>query len=104
MCSPGIMAYHWLCVTLHRLGRDDHLAEHRIPSSDSNLAYCCHYMQDMRVLGLSTRTFERPPKDLSREDETEMTFCGFLAFLDPPKDCAIPCIKELYGRAVAVKV
>ena len=61
-------------------------------------------MQGMRVLGLSTRIFERLPKDLSREDETEMIFCGFLAFLDPPMGCAIPCIKELYSRAVAVKV
>ena len=33
-----------------------------------------------------------------------MMFCGFLAFLDPPKDCAVPCIHELHFRGVAVKV
>ena len=56
------------------------------------------------MLGLATRTFERLPKDLSLEDEAAMMFCGFLAFLDPPKDCAIPCIHELHSRGVAVKV
>lgn len=58
----------------------------------------------MRVLGLATRTFERLPQDLGPEDEAAMIFCGFLAFLDPPKDCAFPCIRELHSRGVAVKV
>lgn len=61
-------------------------------------------LQGMRVLGLATKSFERLPKDLSREDEAEMVFRGFLAFLDPPKDCAIPCIRELHARGIAVKV
>ena len=56
------------------------------------------------MLGLATRTFGRLPKDLSPEDEAVMMFCGFLAFLDPPKDCAVPCIRELHSRGIAVKV
>lgn len=37
-------------------------------------------------------------------DESRMLFRGFLAFVDPLKLSAIPCIKELYSRGVAIKV
>lgn len=58
----------------------------------------------MRVLGLATRIFERQPNHLSPEDEAVMMFGGFLAFLDPPKDGAVPCIRKLLSCGVAIKV
>lgn len=60
--------------------------------------------QGMRVLGLATRNFERQPENLRLEGEAVMTFNGFLAFLDPPKDCAVPCIRELLSCGIAIKV
>ncbi len=37
-------------------------------------------------------------------DETELTLCGFLTFLDPPKDSAAQAIAALSENGVAVKV
>lgn len=56
------------------------------------------------MVGLATKTFTKPLLRVSREDEAGMLFRGFLAFLDPPKESAIPCIKTLYGRGVSIKV
>ena len=62
--------------------------------------------QGLRVVGLATKTFTRSPQadGVTRDDESAMLFRGFLAFLDPPKESAIPCIKELYQRGIAIKV
>ena len=59
--------------------------------------------QGLRVVGLATKTFTKLLLRVEREDEAGMLFRGFLAFLDPPKESAIPCIKTLYDRGVSIK-
>lgn len=61
-------------------------------------------LQGLRVLGVSTRTFTKCLVDMSREDEDDMCFQGFLAFLDPLKPTAGKAIQDLHARGVAIKV
>ena len=63
----------------------------------------CIAGQGLRVVGLATKTFTKLLVRVGREDEAGMLFRGFLAFLDPPKESAIPCIKTLYERGVSIK-
>nr|WP_254053596.1 magnesium-translocating P-type ATPase [Singulisphaera sp. GP187] len=37
-------------------------------------------------------------------DEEDMILCGFIAFLDPPKESAAPAIAALRGHGVAIKI
>ncbi|WP_044549325.1 magnesium-translocating P-type ATPase [Mesorhizobium japonicum] len=56
-----------------------------------------------RVLGLAIRRFESQ-KTFSRKDEIDLTFAGFLLFLDPPKKGVKETLAELAQRGIAVKV
>ncbi|MCL1837545.1 MAG: magnesium-translocating P-type ATPase, partial [Treponema sp.] len=58
----------------------------------------------MRVLGLAQKVDNLPAGALSPADENEMTFIGYLAFLDPPKESAGAAIKALGEYGVRVKV
>jgi len=62
----------------------------------------------MRVLGVARKTINQPEENtttaLSAADESEMTFVGCLAFLDPPKDSAATAITALREYGVKVKV
>ncbi|MBA8882092.1 Mg2+-importing ATPase [Phyllobacterium myrsinacearum] len=56
-----------------------------------------------RVLGLATRTF--PSVSIDRKGaEAELTFAGFLLFLDPPKPGIAETIADLAQKGVATKV
>jgi Mg2+-importing ATPase len=57
----------------------------------------------MRVLGLAQKPVSLPVS-LSAADESDMTFIGCLAFLDPPKESAGKAITALEEYGVAVKV
>ncbi|MGV6874257.1 magnesium-translocating P-type ATPase [Pseudochelatococcus sp. B33] len=60
-------------------------------------------MQGFRVLGLAVRRF--PRRDAyTREDEADLTFAGFLLFLDPPKPGMAETLKALAARGVRVKM
>jgi Mg2+-importing ATPase len=56
-----------------------------------------------RVLALAYRDLDPRPA-YSREDESDLVLRGYLAFLDPPKDSALPAVKALREHGVAVKV
>jgi Mg2+-importing ATPase len=58
--------------------------------------------QGLRVLGLSSKKINANVC-LSR-DETDMTFLGFLVFLDPPKDGMAAIIHDLANLGVSLKV
>ncbi|MDR0331277.1 MAG: magnesium-translocating P-type ATPase [Chitinispirillales bacterium] len=58
----------------------------------------------MRVLGLARKAVDTAGRGLSVADESGMTFVGYLAFLDPPKDSAGAAIKALNDFGVRVKV
>lgn len=60
--------------------------------------------QGLRVLGLATRSCAKLVGNLSKEDERDMCFQGFLAFLDPLKESSGSAIKGLNAKGVEVKV
>jgi Mg2+-importing ATPase len=59
--------------------------------------------QGARVLGLATRPLPLRER-YHRDDETAMTFEGFLVFLDPPKPGVERTLAELRRLGVAIKV
>ncbi len=59
--------------------------------------------EGFRVLALASKKVERR-SSYSVNDESEMTFEGFLAFLDPPKATAKASLAELAKRGVQVKI
>jgi len=59
--------------------------------------------QGYRVLALAIRRVA-PRVRYGREDEREMTFAGFLLFLDPPKPDARLAIEQLAALGIAIKV
>jgi Mg2+-importing ATPase len=56
-----------------------------------------------RVLALAYRDFEPRPA-YSKEDECNLVLTGYVAFLDPPKDSALPAIRALQQHGVSIKV
>jgi Mg2+-importing ATPase len=61
--------------------------------------------EGFRVLGLSYKVLLDDERETyGAENETEMIFAGFLAFLDPPKESAAKAISELKNLGVEVKI
>jgi Mg2+-importing ATPase len=59
--------------------------------------------EGFRVLGLAMR--EMPKKGVyGKEDESGMSFLGFLAFLDPPKKTVRETLKRMIDHGVEVKI
>lgn len=60
--------------------------------------------QGFRLLGVAWREVE-PDRDHARlDDETDLVFAGFAAFLDPPKESARAALAELRRLGIAIKV
>jgi Mg2+-importing ATPase len=57
-----------------------------------------------RALGVAWREVERDREKANIADETDLTFSGFLAFLDPPKTGAREALTALANLGVALKV
>lgn len=60
--------------------------------------------EGLRVLGVATKLLPSNQQELRVADEADLTFQGFLAFLDPPKADAAEAIKLLHENGVDVKV
>ncbi|HKZ95960.1 MAG TPA: magnesium-translocating P-type ATPase [Hyphomicrobiaceae bacterium] len=60
--------------------------------------------QGYRVLAVASRAMDRARESAAIDDETGLTFAGFLAFLDPPKPDAAAAIRALSGAGVNVKI
>lgn len=58
--------------------------------------------EGLRVLGLAVRTVDAP--HVTKDDEREMTFVGFLVFSDPPKADAKETLEKLRDLGVSLKV
>jgi Mg2+-importing ATPase len=56
-----------------------------------------------RVLGVAIRRFDQQHA-AGREDESGLSFAGFLLFLDPPKEGVRKTLADLARRGIAVKV
>lgn len=57
-----------------------------------------------RVLGVAKKTIPMSEKNYSKEDESEMTFLGFIAFLDPPKESVTETLEILEKYGVEIKI
>ena len=57
-----------------------------------------------RVLALASRRIKDHRRSYTVEDEKDLVFEGFLAFLDPPKESAHASLSELMKRGIEVKV
>ena len=57
-----------------------------------------------RVLGLATKTEQGHSQPFSQNDENQLTFAGFLLFLDPPKADVKQVIVDLAQRGVQLKI
>jgi Mg2+-importing ATPase len=58
--------------------------------------------QGLRVLGLAVREDDAP--HLTKADEREMTFLGFLVFADPPKCDAKETLQQLRDLGIGLKI
>ena len=70
---------------------------------DFNARYEHWTAQGIRVLAVAARTVG-VRRTFSREDEGDMTFMGFLTFLDRPKDGVADAIAGLTALGVSIKV
>jgi Mg2+-importing ATPase len=59
--------------------------------------------QGFRVLGVASRHVP-PQAAYSREDEKDLTFTGFLLFLDPPKPGVMETVEDLAEMGVKLKI
>jgi Mg2+-importing ATPase len=55
-------------------------------------------------LGVAWREVEPARDHAGIVDESELTFAGFAAFLDPPKESARPALEALSSLGVSVKI
>jgi Mg2+-importing ATPase len=60
--------------------------------------------EGLRVLGVAWRRQPAGSAEVSRDDERELTFAGFVGFEDPPKPGAREALASLRSLGVAVKV
>jgi Mg2+-importing ATPase len=59
--------------------------------------------QGYRVLGIASRDLGSATR-LAPDDESSMTFLGFLTFLDPPKAGVAATIRDLAGNGIGVRM
>ncbi|OHV78453.1 magnesium-translocating P-type ATPase [Ensifer sp. LCM 4579] len=60
--------------------------------------------EGFRLLGVAWREVEPQRDHAGIADESDLTFAGFAAFLDPPKESARPALEALSGLGVSVKI
>jgi len=59
----------------------------------------------LRVIAVAYKVVDSVPgRAYGVADESDLILCGYMAFLDPPKESAAPAIKALQAHGVAVKV
>jgi len=96
-----------LALSTHYLSRDDpsgllpldELARESIGAVFAELS-----LQGFRALGIAYRDVERSHVHAVVDDESELVFAGFAAFLDPAKPEAGEALAQLSSRGVEVKV
>ncbi len=58
----------------------------------------------LRVVAVATRETQAGQSNFGVADEAGMVLCGFLAFIDPPKESAAPALQALARHGVQTKV
>lgn len=57
----------------------------------------------LRTLGLAYKDMDQQ-KTIKKEQETEMTFLGFLAFFDPPKQDILKTVEDMEKLGISLKI
>jgi Mg2+-importing ATPase len=83
--------------------------DHPVPLDEAAIEHANKTLEQLgsegfRVLGVAWREVEPDRDHASIADETELTFAGFAAFLDPPKESARAALAALARLGVAVKI
>ncbi len=101
LITKGALANVLECCTraANAGGADDDL-ESRREAIDRRFAEMSE--QGLRVLGLAVREDNAP--HLTKADERDMTFLGFLVFADPPKADAKETLRQLRDLGVGLKI
>ena len=60
--------------------------------------------QGFRALGIASRLVDSSQETAAVTDETDLVFCGFAVFLDPPKASAGATIQAMAAAGITVKV
>ena len=60
--------------------------------------------EGFRVLGVAMRTLSKKEGSYSQEEEYAMTFLGFVAFFDPPKETAKETLKMMQRYGIEIKI
>lgn len=60
--------------------------------------------QGLRVVAVATRNTRAGQSNFGVADEAGLVLCGFLAFVDPPKESAAPALQALARHGVQTKV
>ncbi|MEK7646961.1 MAG: magnesium-translocating P-type ATPase [Patescibacteria group bacterium] len=60
--------------------------------------------EGFRVLGVAIKKSQKKKQVYSHDEECDMVFCGFMAFLDPPKATAAETLKLLEKYGIEIKV
>jgi Mg2+-importing ATPase len=60
--------------------------------------------EGLRLIGVAWRAVDAGRNKLVAEDERDLVFAGFCAFVDPPKASAAEAVRRLKGQGVRVKV
>jgi Mg2+-importing ATPase len=58
----------------------------------------------LRLVGVAYKTVDKEPGAYKISDETGLIFCGYIAFLDPPKETATEAIRLLQSHGVSIKI
>jgi len=70
----------------------------------AKLALEAMFRDGLRVLAIAWRPVEAGSAKIGPEDERDLVFAGFAAFLDPPKASAAAAIRAMAGAGIAVNV
>ncbi|KQV36676.1 magnesium-translocating P-type ATPase [Rhizobium sp. Root1204] len=101
ICKGAMSNVMSVCTSVMVADRPEILDDARKQSLDE--AFKVWSAQGFRVLGLAIRQISRQPT-YSRDDETQMSFAGFLLFLDPPKAGIKDALAHLASRGIGIKV
>ena len=58
----------------------------------------------LRLVAVAYKAVDKPAGQFSVNDETDLIFSGFIAFLDPPKETTAEALRLLHEHGVAVKI
>jgi len=91
------------CKTYRKNGTDADFSEEAIALAQKE--YNKLSAEGYRVLAIAEKTIAQEERMVyHKEEENDLVFLGFAAFLDPPKKSVIPTLLELEGLHIEVKV